>query len=113
MTTITLNDQSAALLVKLLSQLATKQPKAATKSAKPTNVVNLTDRQAAFQAAVVATFAKKGVKVTPNVDVFTHKLWAAKGFTVTSGPGSATFVKTKGMNGRGIPMFHRGQVTKS
>lgn len=113
MTTITLtNDQTAALKALLVALTASNS---AAKTVKPSKVVKLptkttaipaskADRKAAFAGKVVVAFAKAGVKVTPNVDVFTYNLWLAKGFKVKPGQHSVRV--------DGVPMFHKGQVAK-
>ena len=65
------------------------------------------DRKTVFAAAVVSTFAKQGLAVTPNVDVFTYDRWIERGFKPV---GPSVRVKTPGMNGKGMPLWHRSQV---
>lgn len=106
---------STAVVQALMSLNApTQKPKASkpvAKSSKPQPKAELTDNQQLFRAAVVATFKAKGLKVVPNVDVLTFGKWEKLGFRPKAGE-TATFVKTKGMNGNGIALFHKEQVEK-
>lgn len=88
------------------SKTAKKNAKA---ERKPLDPAEKADRQAKFAEAVKAVFAKNGVEITPNVDVFTYDKWDERGYKVKTGEKSIR-VKTKGMRGKGIPLFHRGQV---
>lgn len=110
MTTITLNASQLSALKSLLSSLTTIKtaPKAkasnVTKLPSAAKAATKSDPKAAFAAKVVSTFARQGVKVTPNVDVFTYNRWLANGFKVIPGQ--------KAVRVDGVPMFHRGQVAK-
>lgn len=62
------------------------------------------------EAATVAAFKKAGFEdVQPRINVLTHKGWEAKGFRVKKGQ-KAVFVKKPGKAGKGLPLFHQGQV---
>lgn len=95
------------MLAALVNQ---EQPKAAKPKIKAQNVPQTKSaRKAAFAAKVVEVFKAKGLDVTPNHDVLTYGKWKELGLEPKTGE-KATFVKTKGMNGNGIPLFHSSQV---
>lgn len=88
---------------------STKKAKGRKPAAKAAAVPN-EERKAAFAEAVVKAGEKAGFKnVVPNETMLTYAKWEEKGFVVKKGEKSIR-VKTAGMNGKGIPLFHRDQV---
>jgi hypothetical protein len=106
------NDKAAAAL--LATALGIAVPKGPQKKAKGKTVRAKSepdpDRKAAFSAAVVKAGEKAGfTNVIPNETMLTYGKWEERGFTVKKGQ-KAIRVKTAGMNGKGIPLFHKDQV---
>lgn len=96
----------AAVLAALEAKGQTKPVARKTrKVAKP--AASKDERQAAFAKAVIEVFAKEGKTVEPNKDVFTYRRWTELGFKPV---GPSIRVKTKGMRGKGIPMWSKDMV---
>ncbi len=103
---------TAALLAAALGLTGSKGPqkKAKGKTARPKATESTDERKALFAAAVVKAGEKAGfTNVVPNETMLTYGKWEERGMTVKKGQ-KAIRVKTAGMNGKGIPLFHKDQV---
>lgn len=103
---------TAALLAAALGLTGSKGQKKAKgrKTAPVKSDATTEERKALFAAAVIKAGEKAGYgNVVPNETMLTYGKWEERGFTVKKGE-KAIRVKTPGMRGKGIPLFHRAQV---